>query len=189
MSKTLKTKRPLQKQGQGQGGKDERKIYDPYIKSLLSMKLSLNITEIGSNIKQNLEKMIVSQTEGRCIVEGYIRPDSIQILTYSCGKINGDKIEYHATFECMICHPVEGMLVECICKTITKAGIHAVVEDRNGNTPIVVFIARDHHIANYLFEQVVENAKLRVRIIGIRYELNDPNICAIGKLLENVMEE
>lgn len=184
MSRTLKTRKPSQKQHP-----EEKKIYDPYIKSLLSMKISLNITEIGSNIKQNLEKLIVSQTEGRCIVEGYIRPDSIQILTYSCGKINGDKIEYHVTFECMICHPVEGMLVECVCKTITKAGIHAVVEDRKGNVPVVVFIARDHHISNHLFEQVTENAKLRVRVIGIRYELNDPNICSIAKLLENVTED
>ena len=84
----------------------------------------------------------------------------------------------------MICHPVDGMLVKCVCNTITKAGIHAEVVDQKGNVPITVFVARDHHIQNDLFDRVVENAKLIVSIIGVRFELNDSTICAIGKLIE-----
>jgi hypothetical protein len=56
--------------------------------------------------------------------------------------------------------------------------------DRQGNIPIVVFISRDHHIQNIEFEKVYENAKLKATIIGIRFELNDSNICAIGKLVK-----
>ena len=168
---------------------EKKVIYEPYILSVLVMKVYLSINEIGRNIKQNLERIIVSKIEGRCIVEGFIRPDSVHIMTYSSGKVNGDKVEFHTTFECMICHPVEGMLIECNCKTITKAGIHAEVVDKKGNTPVVVFVARDHHISNNMFEHVKENAKLLVKIIGIRYELNDPNICVIGKLMENIVDQ
>jgi len=165
--------------------KDDTIIYEPYMKSILTMKVVLPITEIGRNIKQNLEKVIVSNVEGRCIVEGYIKPGSVSILTYSSGKIMNGYVQFHTTYNCIICHPVDGMLIECVCKTITKAGIHAEVIDKNGNIPIIVFIARDHHISNTIFEKVTENAKLVVRIIGIRFELNDSNICAIGKLVEN----
>jgi len=119
-------------------------------------------------------------------VEGFIRPQSVHILTYSSGKVVSGLVEYQVTFECMVCHPVDGMLVETICKTVTKAGIHTEVIDKNGNVPITVFIARDHHINNYKFEKVVDNAKLLVSIIGIRFELNDSNICAIGKLVDIV---
>lgn len=161
---------------------EPREIHEPYIPSILSMKIILTINEIGRNIKQNLERMIVSKTEGKCIVEGYIRPDSVRILTYSSGKVHLGTVEFHTTFECMVCHPVEGMLVKCRCKTITKAGIHAEVVDKKGNTPITVFVARDHHILNHLFEEVVENSILIVSIIGVRFELNDSNICAIGTL-------
>ena len=174
--------------GGDNGKKKERKegeireIHEPYIPSILSMKIILSINEIGRNIKQNLERMIVSKTEGKCIVEGYIRPDSVRILTYSSGKVHLGTVEFHTTFECMVCHPVEGMLVKCSCKTITKAGIHAEVVDKKGNTPITVFVARDHHILNHLFEEVVENSILIVSIIGVRFELNDSNICAIGTL-------
>jgi hypothetical protein len=82
----------------------------------------------------------------------------------------------------MVCHPVEGSLVRCKCNTITKAGVHAEVVDKQGNIPITVFIARDHHLNNHKFDKVVENAQLLVNVIGIRYELNDTNICAIGIL-------
>ena len=165
---------------------EKRIIYEPYISSILNMKIVLPIVEVGKNIKQNLERMIVSKTEGKCIVEGFIRPQSVRILTYSSGKVVSGLVEYQVTFECMVCHPVDGMLVEAICKTVTKAGIHTEVIDKNGNVPITVFIARDHHINNHKFEKVVDNAKLLVSIIGIRFELNDANICAIGKLVDIV---
>ena len=163
---------------------DKKQIFDPYLPSVLSLKVVLPITEVGGNIKQNLERLIVSKTEGKCIVEGFVRPDSVHILTYSSGKVNAGSVEFQTTYECMICHPVDGMLVKCVCNTITKAGIHAEGVDQKGNVPITVFVARDHHIQNYLFDRVVENAKLIVSIIGVRFELNDSTICAIGKLIE-----
>lgn len=163
---------------------EKRIIYEPYIQSILSMKIILPIIEVGGNIKQNLEKMIVSKTEGKCIVEGFIRPDSVQILTYSSGKVNSGSVEFQTTFSCMVCHPVDGMLITCTTNTITKAGIHAEVVDNKGNVPITVFIARDHHILNDKFDKVTENSKLTVSVIGIRFELNDSNICVIGKLVD-----
>jgi hypothetical protein len=163
-----------------------KKRYGPYIKSLLNMKVFLKITEIGRNIKQNLESIISSKIEGKCIVEGFIRPDSVNVIQYSSGKVNGEFVEFQTVYECMVCHPVEGMELECVSKTITKAGIHAEVVDQAGNIPITIFISRDHHISNHQFNLVKENAKLLVKIIGVRFELNDPYICAIGKLLEKL---
>jgi len=161
-----------------------KKRYGPYIKSLLHMKVFLKITEIGRNIKQNLEAIISAKIEGKCTVEGFIRPDSVNVIQYSSGKVNGEFVEYQTMYECMVCHPVEGMELECVTKTITKAGIHAEVADQEGNIPITIFISRDHHISNHQFGLVKENSRLLVKIIGVRFELNDPYICAIGKLLE-----
>jgi DNA-directed RNA polymerase subunit E'/Rpb7 len=161
------------------------KIHGIYIKSMLETKVYLNITEVGGNIKDNLEKKISSNTEGRCIVEGYIKPKSVAIKNYSSGKVVGDNIEFSVVYECMIAHPVEDMIIECTTKTITKAGIHAqVVEmiDMKENIPITIFIARDHHMANPVFMSIKENQQILVRVIGIRYEINDPYICVIGIL-------
>ena len=121
--------------------------------------------------------------EGKCIKEGFIQPGSIKIMTYSSGNVCGDIIEYQTAFECMICHPVEGMIVECISKTITKAGIHAEVIDKNDNVPIVVFVARDHHYQSKQFSNVQEGDKIRIRVIGQRFELNDKYISIIAELV------
>jgi hypothetical protein len=81
-----------------------------------------------------------------------------------------------------MCHPVEGMLIECQSKTITKAGIHAEVIE-NEIVPVTIFVARDHHNMDRNFQSVKENMTIYVKVIGIRYELNDPYICVIGKLV------
>ena len=81
------------------------------------------------------------------------------------------------------------MKVECTCKSVTKAGIHAEVVDRKGNVPIIIFVARDHHLMNSLYETVRENTKLIVSIIGVRFELNDEHVSAIGKLVDISVEK
>jgi DNA-directed RNA polymerase subunit E'/Rpb7 len=162
-----------------------------YLKSVLTQKVFVPIQHIGSNINENLREMIAYKIEGRCIVEGFIKKNSIRIITYSSGKVNGDLIEFQVSFECMICHPVEGMYVNCRVKMISKAGIHTEIIDEDGNIPIVVFIARDHHMNDSSYRDTKEKYEMlkkdeylniRVRIIGIRFELNDPNICAIGHI-------
>lgn len=166
----------------------EQKIYGVYSQSSLTMKVVLSINEVGKHLKQNLERTISMMTEGRCIKEGFIQPGSVKILTYSAGVVNGEKIEFQVVFECMLCYPVEGMLIECVTKTITKAGVHAEVVDKNGNVPIVVFVARDHHFKDHLFGEIKETQKILIKVIGVRFELNDPHICVIAKLLEDTRE-
>jgi DNA-directed RNA polymerase subunit E'/Rpb7 len=161
---------------------NDKKIYGVYVQELLTMKVFLSITEVGQNIKNNLERWISKNCEGRCIPEGFIKPKSVKVLKYSSGTVNCDKIEFQTVFECMVCHPVEGMLVECDVKTITKAGVHAEVNDETGVIPVVAFIARDHHFTNKKFADIKENSKITVKVVGVRFELNDPYICVIAQL-------
>lgn len=164
-------------------------IYGVYMKSMLTKRITLSITQIGKNIKRNLENTISKSTEGRCIAEGFIKPNSVKVLTYSSGDIAGDRITFETVFECMICYPVEGMIIECTIKTITKAGIHAEVTDADGIVPLTIFVARDHQYNDRVFGSAKENSKISVRVIGIRFELNDPFICVIAKILENQATE
>jgi DNA-directed RNA polymerase subunit E'/Rpb7 len=163
---------------------DQSKVVGVYTQSVLCMKVPLLITEVGKNVKQNLESMISKKTEGRCMAEGYIRPGSVRVLSYSSGTINNDRVEFQTVYECMVCYPVEGMNLDCRAKTITKAGVHAEVIDENGGMPITVFIARDHHFTDVMFASIRENAMIKVSVIGVRFELNDPYVCVIAKLLD-----
>jgi len=166
----------------------DNKVFGVYVPSVLTSKVGLHITEVGKNLKENLHDVISQKVEGKCIVEGYIKPNSVKVLNYSSGNVSGEIINFETMYECMISHPVEGMLIECETKTITKAGIHAEVIDDEGNLPITVFIARDHHYTQKYFNSIQENTIIKVSIIGIRFELNDPYICAIAKLSDNRVE-
>jgi len=167
---------------------DKKKVYGVYTQSVLTMKIGLHIKQVGSMLKQNLEKALASKVEGKCNAEGYIRPKSSKIISYSSGNVNGEFIEFQVVFECYICHPVEGMIIDCTVKTITKAGIHAEVIDNEGNMPLTIFAARDHHYNDKKFLNIKENMKIRVSTIGVRFELNDPYICIIAKLIEQIIE-
>lgn len=159
--------------------------YGVYIRSVLQMKIALSITEIGKNLTQNLENVIRLKTEGKCIAEGFIRPNSVRVLTYSSGTIKDDHVEFHTTYECMVCYPVKDMIVSCTVSEVTKAGIHAYVKDVDSdNVPITVFIARDHHSTSKYFNSIKEKATVDARIIGIRFELNDPSITTLAAIVE-----
>ena len=107
-----------------------------------------------------------------------------KIITHSSGMIErGIHVIFEVVFECLVCFPVEGALISCVAKNITKAGIRAESADESPS-PIVVFIARDHNYANSYFSSVQEGDKIMVRVIGQRFELNDEYISIIAELVK-----
>lgn len=158
------------------------KIY-LYLNSTIQSKIAIHITEIGENIKENLELVLTEQYGGKCTEEGYIKPDSIRIHSYSPGVVVNEMVEFHVIYNCQVARPVEGQVLEARVKTITKAGIHAQCLDENKNVPITVFIARDHHMYQNDFQHVKEGDRIFACVIGVRFELNDPYVCVIAKLI------
>lgn len=156
-----------------------------YIQSLLRAKVSIHITEIGANIKENLETILNEQYAGKCIEDGYVKPGSIRIQSYSPGMVANEMVEFHILYHCQVSRPVEGQVLEARVKTITKAGIHAQCIDQEKNVPITVFIARDHHLYQQDFKDVKEGDRIYACVIGVRFELNDPYICVIARYLPN----
>lgn len=154
-----------------------------YTNAIMTSKLSIHITEIGSITKQNLELALISGISNKCVIEGYIRPKSIRIQTYSSGAVRGEHIDFHVVYQCQVANPVEGQVLECLVKTITKAGIHAQCVDSDGNVPVTVFIAKDHHANSQEINQVKAGDTIYACVIGTRFELNDPYICVIAKLI------
>ena len=153
-----------------------------YSRSKIHKNIILPITSIGNNIQSVIEKNIKQMYEGICIVEGYIKPNSTKIITYSSGLIKGDTILFDVVFECDVCFPVEGMHISCIAKNITKAGIRAESAIEKPS-PIVVFIARDHNYSNNYFSEIKEGDKFNARVIGQRFELKDKYISIIAEII------
>ena len=158
-----------------------------YNQILINRRIPVSINNVGNNIKETLAKAVAQQIEGKCIVEGYIKPDTIEIITFSSGLISGSYIIFEVVFQCYVCSPVEGMHIKCVAKHINKAGIRAEVKDTP--SPVVIFIARDHNYASPLFAQVKENEEIKIRVIGQRFELNDTYISIIAELVEDAQHK
>jgi DNA-directed RNA polymerase subunit E'/Rpb7 len=155
-----------------------------FMKSIISQKIVIDFKKINEDLNNLFEIELKKKNEGKCINEGYIKNNSIQILTYSSGELFSDKIVFDVVFECLVANPVEATIIKCVAKSLTKVGIRAEIESEEMTSPLVIFLARDHHYNNELFSKVKENDNLMVKVIGQRYELNDKYISVIAELVE-----
>ena len=165
--------------------KEVKKSYGIYMLHVLERSISLPFNSVGSNIKQVLEEKLMDDLEGKCSNEGYIKENSIRVLTYSSGMLHENNVQFHVIFECLVCNPVEGVRFPAVVKNITKAGIRAEYKTKDGSeeSPVIVFISRDHHYTNKDFGKVEIGNSIHVQVIGSRFELYDTQIAIVGELV------
>lgn len=156
-------------------------ISEIYTKVLLTEKIYIDFSNIDSAIYDLLQKIIKQKVEGICIDEGFVKPGSVSLISYSSGELSSNFVLFDIIYECLVANTVESMTFDCIVKSITKVGIRAEIDDTI--SPFVIFIARDHHFDNELFSTVKENDIVNVRVLGQRYELNNKFISVIAELL------
>jgi DNA-directed RNA polymerase subunit E'/Rpb7 len=166
----------------------EREIKTVYSRSLITKKIVLPITAVNKNLFRTIEKTISTIVEGKCIVEGYVKSGSVKIITYSSGVVRADNILFDVVFECDICFPVAGMLLNCVAKNITKAGIRAESSEETPS-PFVLFVSRDHYFADDYFNSIEENNKFVAKVIAQRFELNDKFISVIAEIVHQREKE
>jgi len=155
-----------------------------YNKVMITKKIHVPIVKVGKDLKETLEKYISSEVEGRCIEMGYVQPRSVRVFSYSSGELKDSLAIFDVVYECMICHPVEGMEIDCVALNITEtAGIRAETEEKP--SPLIIYLARDHNYQIPEFSKVKVGDKIRVKVIGQRFELNDSAVSVIAELVEN----
>jgi len=155
-------------------------LYSP---ALLSRKISIHIENVGSNLESVIRTHLAFLYEAKCSKEGFIKRDSVELVTYSSGRLSeGINILFDVVFKCEVCFPLDGMIIECVATNVTKAGIHAEVLNER-DLPVVIYVARDHYYNNTSFTNVKENDLISIRVIGNRFELNDSEISVIAELV------
>jgi hypothetical protein len=152
-----------------------------YHTSLLSRSLSIPISSMGGNIQEVLMDQL-SQIEGQCLEEGYIKKGSMNIVRYSCGVFKGAFVMIQVVFECLVSNPVPGQTFTCVVEHNTRAGIKGRLD--SSEKPFIIFLARDHHHHIPNFSEIKENDKIKVTVLGQRYEIHDPTISIIAVLAD-----
>lgn len=152
-----------------------------YSKSILCTEILIPFYKIGNNIETLLENEI-KKKEGKCIKEGYLKPNSVSIMNYSSGMCISENVKFNVTYSCFVCCPVQGMEIRVHITSITKAGIRAKSKDES--SPIDVFIARDYNISNPIYKSKAIGDDIKVIIIGYRFEVNDEKISIIADIAD-----
>jgi DNA-directed RNA polymerase subunit E'/Rpb7 len=168
----------------------DKKRRNTYIESSVSIysdciftkSISVPITLIGKDEKDVLLEIVKNRFEGKCIVEGYVKPNSMKIVTVSSGKIErGSFVSFELTIQCKVCLPVEGMILSSKAMEINKAGIRAEIPNENPS-PLVIYVSRDHQVNKESFQKVKQGDILNIKVVGQRFELYDNYISVIGEL-------
>ena len=63
-----------------------------YMKNIITRKVVLSFQLLGNNIKENLKSSLKTDLEGKCSSEGYIKSDSINIISYSAGIVESENV-------------------------------------------------------------------------------------------------
>ena len=120
---------------------------DIYKKILINDSITIHFNKVNVDLEKYLVSRIKSNIEGKCSKNGYIKKDSVNLLSYSCGELIAENASFNVVYECMNSLPSENMELFCIVKSVTKVGLKAQIN--SNESPYLIFVARDH---NYIKE-------------------------------------
>ncbi len=162
-----------------------------YNQNILTYRLQLSSSDSGKDINQILLARLKQDVEGKCIKEGYVRRDSVEIIERSLGKLDRSHfsggINYDIVYKADICNPVPGMEIKCVITSINKAGAFCNVEDNDN--PLQIFLATQKHYENKKFFLLKDGMKVKVRVLGRKFEYNDNHIMISAVLLSGEFED
>ena len=153
-----------------------------YFNNIVKKKIIVNPKHMG-NIDNYIESYLKTNYEGKCIAEGYVKPDTIKIVRRSIGAITGSRfsgdVTYMIEYSAEICNPVIGNVIECKVKNINKLGLLC------NNGPVTVIVGKKFHDNLEDINKIKEGDSINVEIIAKKIQLNKEEIQVVGKIFSN----
>lgn len=132
---------------------------------------------------ENIDNILLDKLSGRlenkCSRHGFVKPDTMQILSRSMGYIENGRftgdVVYHIQAQGKVYNPPAGFLLEGVVIRKNKMGMYVSFEDA-----IRIILPRDLHLGNQEFEDSDIGSIVRVEIQKSRFQVNDPYILSVG---------
>lgn len=169
-----------------------------YSEELVHIKVCMDFNNFTSNLEEYFVQYANKNLVNKCLKEGYISNDNINVVSYSSGKIKEDKLIFDVIYKFKICNPHENMILYAKIDNITKIGIKASLSDDETLNPIVIFASRLHNSHIIMEEQdnndsnsnpfkniFKEGDIIKVKIIASRFEINDANLYLLGEIIKD----
>ena len=153
-----------------------------FFNTMIKQRVIVQAKYLNNHINQYLLDYLKHRFEGKCVSEGYVQPESIEIIEKSIGYINGSRfmgdVNYDILFKANICNPIINNLIECEVKFINKLGLLC----KNG--PITIIVGRQFHFNPNLLDNIQVGEIIKVSVIDKKFSLNDRQIEVTAKLME-----
>ena len=150
---------------------------------------------LNSDYKKNILKVLKKKYEGICSKFGYIKQNSIELLSVHKGSIELSTFHgyvlFDVEFNASICNPAIGSIVKCKVKNINVFGIlctSGITEyGQYQNILNIIIPKQDSQFTNHpdLLENISINDEVNVEILGKKYILNNKNINVFGKIIDS----
>ena len=153
-----------------------------YTQSILWKSIVLSMTQVGGNLKDTLKHKIASMVEGKCIVEGYVKKNSVEILSHSCGVVRGNNIVFDVSYSCDIFLPCADMVLgQCIVTEVLES---AGVEVKSNQSPnvFIAYVYQDHNFDDRNYKVKVGDV-VTINIVDYRFEIYDEYITLMGEIV------
>jgi len=153
-----------------------------FIRSTLFNKINLLPHEIKHNIDTILLEKLKNEVGDRCIKEGYVKRDSIEIVKRSIGVVDSihfnGRISYQITYSAEVCNPTEGLRLTGKIADINKMG--AIVD----KPPLSIILPKQQpQIDLEVFKGLSVGDEVLISIVGCIFELYDTKINAVGTII------
>jgi len=150
-----------------------------FFRNTLPFKVYLMPNEVSSrDIDAALLRKLREMVGNKCIKEGYVRRDSIEIVKRSVGVVDAihfnGRIGFHVLFSAEICNPVEGMKLEGVVEDINKMGAIVRVE------PLSIVLPKQTHPDLEVFRNLAVGDKVQMTVVGSIFELYDTEINTVA---------
>ena len=156
-----------------------------FYRNTLQHKLFLMPNEMCRDIDAVLLRKLRDEVGNKCIKEGFVRRDSIEIVKRSIGVVDAihfnGRIGYNILFSAELCNPVEGMKLEGVVEDINKMGAIVRIE------PLSIVLPKQHHPDLEVFRNLAVGDKIQMTVVGSIFELYDTEINTVA-IITNVLK-
>jgi DNA-directed RNA polymerase subunit E'/Rpb7 len=130
-----------------------------------------------------LAMQLKKKMEGKCSPQGFVRENSLQLLSRSLGQtkagtFTGDFL-FRCKLRCDVLYPAVGDFVDVDVLKINKMGAYAAFEDS-----LRVLMPRDLHLGSSEFDSLAVGDRIRIKILKTRFQSHDAFIMAVGTFEE-----
>lgn len=155
-----------------------------YFDTTIIKKVVVEPKYLTTQVDDYILKVLKKKYEGKCIHEGFVKEDTIEIEKKSAGLLYGShftgEITYTVLFKATVCNPVCGNIIEFEVKTKNPMCLGGILG------PMEIVVPKemvDNQAELKILNSYQIGDKIKVEVVKSRYFPNGTNIRVIGKLI------